>query len=77
MPTRKPRLPPELRELGAAIQAQRQARGVTQRDLARALGVSVAYVSLIERGRRNPPYTTVVELARALSTTVARLSDDQ
>ncbi len=77
MPIRKPKAPPELRSLGAAVQAQRQARGVTQRDLAGAQGVSVAFVSLIERGRRNPPYTTVVDLARALGATVARLSDDQ
>jgi transcriptional regulator with XRE-family HTH domain len=76
MPHRTQRPPPELRRLGAALQAQRQARGVTQRDLAATLGISIAYVSLIERGRRNPPYTTVVELARALGTTVARLADD-
>jgi transcriptional regulator with XRE-family HTH domain len=46
---------------------------MTQEDLASALGISVAYVSLIERGARNPPYTTLVALARALKLTTARL----
>jgi transcriptional regulator with XRE-family HTH domain len=41
--------------------------------LARQLELSVAYVSLIERGGRNPPYTTVVEIARALGVTTGRL----
>jgi len=39
---------------------------MTQEALAEALDLSVAYVSLIERGGRNPPYTTVVAIARAL-----------
>jgi len=55
-----------LKELGAQIRARRLARGMTQADLARALQISVAYLSLIERGGRNPPYTTVVSIARAL-----------
>jgi len=44
----------------------RQQRGLTQEHLARALDISIAYISLIERGGRNPPYTTVVEIADAL-----------
>jgi transcriptional regulator with XRE-family HTH domain len=44
-----------------------------QEDLAVALGLSVAYVSLIERGRRNPPITTVLALAEALHATPAEL----
>jgi transcriptional regulator with XRE-family HTH domain len=55
-----------LKELGAKIRARRLARGMTQEDLARALSISVAYLSLIERGGRNPPFTTVVAIARAL-----------
>ncbi len=55
-----------LRKLGEKIRIIRHQRGLTQEALADALGLSVAYVSLIERGGRNPPYTTVVAIARAL-----------
>ncbi len=55
-----------LRKLGERIRALRHERGLTQEALADSLDLSVAYVSLIERGGRNPPYTTVVALALAL-----------
>jgi transcriptional regulator with XRE-family HTH domain len=55
-----------LRRLGERVRTHRQERGLTQEDLAESLDLSVAYVSLIERGGRNPPYTTVVEIAHAL-----------
>jgi len=55
-----------LKELGAHVRARRLARGMTQERLATVLGISVAYLSLIERGGRNPPFTTVVAIARAL-----------
>jgi transcriptional regulator with XRE-family HTH domain len=44
----------------------RHGRGLTQESLADSLDISVAYVSLIERGGRNPPYTTVIAIAKAL-----------
>jgi transcriptional regulator with XRE-family HTH domain len=70
MPTknRNPRDPrrEELRRLGERVREQRRSRGLTQEALAESLDLSVAYVSLIERGGRNPPYTTVVAIARAL-----------
>ncbi len=55
-----------LRQLGARVRGFRRAQGLTQEALAGTLGLSVAYVSLIERGGRNPPFTTVVAIARAL-----------
>jgi transcriptional regulator with XRE-family HTH domain len=55
-----------LRKLGERVRALRQDRGLTQESLARSLDLSVAYVSLIERGGRNPPFTTVVAIAGAL-----------
>ena len=54
-----------LRKLGERVRAARQQRGLTQQSLAESLDLSVAYVSLIERGGRNPPYTTVIAIARA------------
>lgn len=55
-----------LRHLGEKIRMMRRRNGLTQESLADSLDISVAYVSLIERGGRNPPYTTVVAIASAL-----------
>lgn len=73
--TRPPRDPrhEELQRLGERVRTQRRTRGMTQEALAEALQLSVAYVSLIERGGRNPPYTTVVAIARALGVSATRL----
>jgi transcriptional regulator with XRE-family HTH domain len=62
-----------LRKLGETVRSCRRARGLTQEDLARSLGMSTAYISLIERGRRNPPYTRLVEIARVLAVRVRDL----
>jgi transcriptional regulator with XRE-family HTH domain len=62
-----------LRELGERVRAARMARKLTQQDLAVALGMSVAYLSLIERGGRNPPFATVVRIGLALGVPVSRL----
>jgi transcriptional regulator with XRE-family HTH domain len=66
----------ELRRLGERVREQRRNRGLTQEALAEALDLSVAYVSLIERGGRNPPYTTVVAIARALGVPPSRIVVD-
>ncbi len=67
----------ELRKLGERVREQRRTRGLTQEALAEALDLSVAYVSLIERGGRNPPYTTVVAIARALGVPMSRIVVDE
>jgi len=79
MPIRKSQASPKaqaLRCLGASIRERRVDRGLTQQALAEVLKVSVAYLSLIERGGRNPPITTVVAIAKALGVPTARLVDD-
>jgi transcriptional regulator with XRE-family HTH domain len=55
-----------LQALGERVRDCRHDRGLTQQELADKVDLSVAYVSLIERGGRNPPITTVYALARAL-----------
>jgi transcriptional regulator with XRE-family HTH domain len=55
--------------LGERVRSRRRDRGLTQEALADALHISTAYMSLIERGGRNPPYTTVIAIARALGVT--------
>ena len=67
----------ELRRLGERVREQRRNRGLTQEALAESLDLSVAYVSLIERGGRNPPYTTVVAIARALGVAPSRIVADE
>jgi len=63
----------ELQSLGARIKKWRTTAGLTQAGLAERLDISVAYVSLIERGGRNPPITTVAAIARALGVTASLL----
>jgi transcriptional regulator with XRE-family HTH domain len=72
---RRPRLE-ALVQLGERIRDERRRRGYTQAELAESLNLSVAYVSLIERGGRNPPYTTVVDIARALGVPAAKMVSD-
>ncbi|HSM92307.1 MAG TPA: helix-turn-helix transcriptional regulator [Anaeromyxobacteraceae bacterium] len=39
---------------------------LSQKALARRVGISVSYVSMLERGHRSPPLETVEKLAKAL-----------
>jgi transcriptional regulator with XRE-family HTH domain len=55
---------------GRLLRDLRVARGVSQRGLARAAGVTSAYVSLIEQGRRGPESGVVRALAGALALSV-------
>ncbi|WP_163270686.1 helix-turn-helix domain-containing protein [Chelativorans alearense] len=45
----------------ARIRQMRRARGVTQKEMAAALGVSPAYLSALEHGRRSPPNWAMVQ----------------
>ena len=65
-----------LKKLGEQVRAYRHERGLTQEALADSVHVSVAYVSLIERGGRIPPYTTVVAIAHALGVSARELSTE-
>ncbi len=48
------------------LQALRQKKHLTQEALAAKAGISVAYVSMLERGQRTPPLETIDLLAKAL-----------
>ncbi len=61
-----------LSRLGGSIRECRRS-GVTQQRLAEDVHFSLAYLSLIERGQRNPPLTTVAAIAAALGTSVRGL----
>jgi len=52
--------------VGRAIRILRKARGQKQSDLARAAGISVPMVSLLEAGERQPSLSVLRRLAKAL-----------
>lgn len=47
--------------LGARLRALREERGVTLKEMARALRVSSAYLSALEHGRRGRPTWTLLQ----------------
>jgi ribosome-binding protein aMBF1 (putative translation factor) len=56
-----------LRRLGASIQAQRRARGLTQEKLAEIIDVHSRIVQKIEAGELNPKSTTLIRVQQALA----------
>lgn len=52
--------------IGRAVKLCRTQRGLTQGELARKASISLSYLSLIERNRRDPTLSTVQALAAAL-----------
>lgn len=50
--------------------------GVTQREIARRVGISSTAMSTIERGEHVPKVTTALRIARELHTTVEELWGD-
>ncbi len=54
------------RLIGARIKSLRRGRGLTQEKVAERTGLSVNYLSRIERGLENPTLDTLLGLAKAL-----------
>jgi len=52
--------------LGAAVREIREERGLTQQQLADKAKVASTFLSDIERGVRNPSWSTVLAIAKAL-----------
>jgi transcriptional regulator with XRE-family HTH domain len=59
--------------LGKAIRLCRIQRGLNQSKLANIAGISVSYLSLLERGKRDPTFSTIEEIASALDVPVSIL----
>jgi transcriptional regulator with XRE-family HTH domain len=59
--------------LGKRIAAERRARGITQADLARAVGLTRTSMTNIEAGRQRPPLHVTVALAQALGLELSEL----
>ncbi len=52
--------------LGEIVKHRRQARGLTQRQLAEMLGVKGSHVAYLESGRRKPSFALIKHLADVL-----------
>lgn len=57
----------------ANLKSERLRRRMSQETLAGKAGLSVSYISMLERGQRTPPLDTLQSLARALSVSPASL----
>ena len=62
--------------IGDNIRRIRKEQGLTQQQLAEKAGVSVHYVSAIERGGQTPSLTTLGRLSRALGIGIALLLEE-
>jgi transcriptional regulator with XRE-family HTH domain len=65
---------PEHAALGEAVRTLRGKAGLSQEQLAEGAGTDLTQVGGIERGVRNPSYTTLLRLAGALNTSVGKLT---
>ena len=70
MPPRRP----ASAALAAAIRDLREARATSQEEAARRAEITTGTFGLIERGKTNPTWTTVEQIAAALDTTVSELA---
>ena len=62
-----------LNRFAANIRRLRSQKHLSQKALADNVGISVSYVSMLERGQRSPPLETIEKMARALRVPAAAL----
>lgn len=60
--------------IGQALRFIRQAQGMGQGEVAAKAGIVDNYVSLIETGQREPSFTVVCKMCRALGVSLALLA---
>jgi XRE family transcriptional regulator, regulator of sulfur utilization len=66
---------PTKAELGLAVREVRKKRGLSQEALAHASGLHPTYISGIERGLRNPTWSSIARLCQALDVRVSELAE--
>jgi transcriptional regulator with XRE-family HTH domain len=59
--------------LGKAVRRRRLTKSLSQEALAEIAGFDRTYISLIERGARNPSFINLCRIASALETTPSQL----
>jgi transcriptional regulator with XRE-family HTH domain len=55
------------------VRKLREKKKLSQKALADKVGISVSYVSMLERGQRSPPLETIEKMAKALGVPPATL----
>jgi transcriptional regulator with XRE-family HTH domain len=63
----------ESARLGKNLKRIRTAKGITQGDIVRSLGVSRSFISNIENGKTNPTLATIAKLAEAIGVSIDEL----
>lgn len=63
------------RIFGVVIRQARERLHLSQEDLAAEAGLHRTYISLLERGRRTPSLTVIIQLATALELSATKLLD--
>lgn len=61
---------------GSAVRARRIATGISQEKLAERSGLHPTYISMVERGVRNPTLDSANRIAKALSTSLSVLIEE-
>jgi transcriptional regulator with XRE-family HTH domain len=61
---------------GAAVRRAREQRGIAQSVIADAAGISLTYLSLVERGENTPTLTVVFRICDALGVVPSDLLDE-
>lgn len=65
----------QLNALGETIRKLRNARGMSQTDLAERTNLHRTYISSIERGERNASYLNLLKLAAGLGMSLSEMLD--
>ncbi len=73
MPPPKKKLDQIVADLGQVIRERRQSKNLSQEALAEIADFDRTYISLLERGVRNPSFTNLCRIAAALGTTPSEL----
>ena len=66
----------KLQVFGAIVRRRRTEQGISQESLASLAGLHRTYISMLERGIRNPSLTVILQLAEALDTRASTLMAD-
>lgn len=61
--------------LAEAIRARREVLGLSQEKLAGRCKFDRTYISMLERGKRNPSFLNLLRLSEGLETSVSQLTD--
>lgn len=67
-------MPNALLLLGVAIRSHRNRLGLSQEQLADRCGFDRTYISMLERGKRNPSLLNLMRLAEGLESSVSKLT---